>query len=440
MRLQLDAHVRRVGDGRVLLGGSPTRLLRLGGAGVALLDSWLSGDPVGPEPSARAFARRLLDAEIVHPAVEPGISSKTEVTLVVPVRDNPDGLARLLAATTEIRDRVIVDDASRAPLDDATLRHDRQRGPAAARNTGWRCTTTPLIAFLDSDTIPDPDWLDRILPLFDDPEVAAVAPRVVSLATGPVGHYEVRRSALDMGREPARVRPDSRVRYLPAAALVIRADALRAVDGFDEDLRFGEDVDLIWRLIAAGNTVRYQPLSLVRHDPRGTLRGFLRQRFDYGTSAAPLALRHPGLLAAAHLTPVSGAQCALALLGHPVAATLPSVLTAARLTRRLHGRGVPLPTAAATATSGQLGMVRQLAEALRRAWWPLALCSRRGRRLLSLACAAAAIESAYENSDAALRLADDFAYGLGVWAGCLRHRTLVPLVPRLHRSRKGTGL
>ena len=36
-------------------------------------------------------------------------------------------------------------------------------------------------------------------------------------------------------------------------------------------------------------------------------------------------------------------------------------------------------------------------------------------------------------------LADDMAYGAGVWAGCLPHRTSAPLRPRIVRASKGTA-
>ncbi|MCU1644412.1 MAG: putative glycosyltransferase [Nocardia sp.] len=436
MRLQLDASVRRFDGNRVLLGGSPTRLLRLGTTGVHLLDTWLAGTAVDHEPTARALARRLLDAGIVHPAPEPSADARTVVTLVVPVKNNPPGVARLLAATSDIPDRIVVDDGSEVPIGGATIRHDRSRGPAAARNTGWRRAATPLVAFLDSDTIPDPGWLTSVVPLFDDPSVAAVAPRIPSLTVGPVGHYEARRSSLDMGAEPAAVRPDGRVRYVPSAALVVRARALQAIDGFDESLRFGEDVDLVWRLLAAGYSVRYQPLSTVHHEPRGTIAAFLRQRFDYGTSAAPLSQRHPDLLHPAHLPAIAAVQGALAITGCPAAAAIPSVVTIIRTARGLHHRHIPLPTATTLAVTGQLRLIRQLADALRRVWWPLALCSRRGRRLLLVAYLAAAAESHRDGSGVMLRIGDDLAYGLGVWAGCLTHRTVRPLTPRLHRARK----
>ncbi|MBB5918346.1 mycofactocin system glycosyltransferase [Nocardia transvalensis] len=430
MRLRLDSGVRRFGDGRVLLGGSPSHVLRLGAGGARLLDSWLDGTPV--DTASRAFARRLLDAGVVHP-IPADTVTKLTVTLVVPVRDNPDGLARVLAATTGITERTVVDDASATPLAAATVRHHRQRGPAAARNTGWRSATTPLVAFLDSDTVPSDDWLETVLPLFHDPAVAAVAPRVRSLTGGPVGRYEARRSALDMGSEPAAVRPDGRVRYVPAAALVVRVDALRAIGGFDETLRFGEDVDLVWRLLDAGYSVRYQPDSTVHHEPRRTVAAFVRQRFDYGTSAAPLARRHPRLLPAAHLTGTTAAQVALVLTGHSVAAGLPSMFSLARTAWTLHRRDIPLTVATTQAASGQLALVRHLADALRRVWWPLALCTGRGRRLLLLALLAATVETSSRTINPALAIADDIAYGLGVWTGCVRHRTLVPLAPRLHR-------
>src|ERR687884_245642 len=36
------------------------------------------------------------------------------------------------------------------------------RGPAAARNLGWRTARTEWVAFLDDDVVPDPDWYERL--------------------------------------------------------------------------------------------------------------------------------------------------------------------------------------------------------------------------------------------------------------------------------------
>jgi len=86
-----------------------------------------------------------------------------------------------------------------------------------------------------------------------------------------------RRSPLDMG--PNRIVP-----YVPSAALIVRTPVR-----FDETLRYGEDVDLIWRLLDQGHRVVYDPSVVVLHHEADVL----RRRFRYGTSAAPLAARHP---------------------------------------------------------------------------------------------------------------------------------------------------
>ena len=147
------------------------------------------------------------------------------------------------------------------------LRRPVNGGPAAARNTGLAAAETPLVAFLDSDCVPGPGWLDALLPHFADPAVGAVAPRIVPHEAGRswLARYEGASSTLDMGQRPSIVRPGSRVPYVPGAALVVRKEAAGA--GFAEDMRVGEDVDFV---LAAG---------------RGRLAGALRARGRHGPPA-----------------------------------------------------------------------------------------------------------------------------------------------------------
>src|SRR5262249_56874482 len=89
------------------------------------------------------------------------------------------------------------------------------------------------------------------------------------------------------------------VPYGRGAALLVRGAA--AGRGFAEDMPVGEDVDFVWRLAAAGWHVRYEPRAAVGHQHRVRLGDWLRRRRDYGTSAAPLGLRHPGTVPACAL-------------------------------------------------------------------------------------------------------------------------------------------
>ncbi|MEH0845009.1 mycofactocin biosynthesis glycosyltransferase MftF [Micromonospora sp. CPCC 205711] len=439
--LDADPGVRRLGDGRVLLGGSPLRVLRLSDPAARLVHGWWAGDPVGPAPRHRALADRLVDAGLAHPRRESGGPTAADVTAVVPVRDHAAALARLLPALDGLA-TVVVDDGSRTPLPGATVRHDRPRGAAAARNTGWRLAGTDLVAFLDADVTPEPGWLDPLLRHFADPRVVAVAPRVCSTA-GPtlLQRYERARPSLDMGEVGAVVRPWSRVPYLPTATLLVRVSALKELDGFAEDMLVGEDVDLVWRLVAGGGRVRYEPASRVRHATRPDWRAWARQRFTYGSSAAPLALRHGTAVTPVKVSPWSGVAWAAIALGRPRAGLAVAGVTAALLPRKLAAVGVPAGESLRLAVLGHLGAGRLLADALVRAWGPVAvpglLASRRGRLVLAAVLARHVRDWQRQRPDVdllrwvALRLADDLTHGAGVCWGALRHRTLAPLLPDL---------
>jgi len=112
------------------------------------------------------------------------------------------------------------------------------------------------------------------------------------------------------------------------------------------------------------------------------------------------------------------------------------------LAQRLRG-SVRDPVAVATKIAGG-GTARSAVPALAgmtRAWSPLlvlGLFFQRTRRLAVLALLVPALRDRGDEPgslDAAryvgLHVADDVAYGAGVWAGCLRARTAVPLVPRV---------
>lgn len=466
-RLTMDPDLRRIDDGTVLVGGSPLRLLRLTPEGGALLDRLADGEPLPPTIGAQRLGRRLLDAGMAHPrpgGCELGVE---DVTVVIPVRDRPLGLEITLRSLAGVGSVVVVDDGSvnaheaqevvgaRPPA--VLLRHERPRGPGAARNTGWRASETPLVAFVDADCEPAPGWLAPLLVHFADPSVAACAPRVSSppspptpqppqsrwaLATSSLAAYESARSPLDRGDREAPVRPRGRVPFVPTAAIVVRRRALVALDGFDEGLLVGEDVDLVWRLHAAGWTVRYEPAASVAHPPRTSLRRWLRQRFDYGTSAAPLAARHGCSVAPLAVSAWSVGAWGLVAAGAPAAGLGVATATTAFLALRLGALDHPWLTAARLAGGGHLHAGRSIAEAVRRSWWPLAALIAAGvprsRRPVMAAMTLPLILDWPRGRIGLglpgwtiLRLLDDLAYGSGLWAGCARERSMRALLPDL---------
>lgn len=437
-RWRTDRSWRRVGDGLVLLAGSPMRLFRVSDAGARALDLLEQGaTPAG----GAHLIDRLVDAGALHPLPSDRRVSIDDVTFVMPCRG-------ALTAVPPHR-TIVVDDASDPPVTGAANAHvirlDDNVGPAGARNAGLASVTTPFVVFVDADVLVPShtlDWLDPLLAHFNDQRVAAVAPRVVS-RPGPrlIDRYEQIASPLDLGAEPARVAPGTRIAYVPAAVLVCRTDVLRDLGGFDQSLRTGEDVDLVWRLHAAGHRVRYEPSVQLHHQPRSTFAAALRQRVGYGESAAALDHRHPNQVAPVRCTTWSLAVWALVLLRRPLMACTVALGTAIALARTL--RGVPPKSSVRMALVGHLSVGEQLARATRRAWWPAALpllLSRRGRRVLLAAIVLpAALDVVRSTADqrritcttTPLALVDDLAYGTGVWRGAWRARRARVFVPKV---------
>ena len=458
MRYRLDPAVEVLDGGRALLGGDPTRLLRLSDAGARTVERWRV-DGLEPETRAeRKLVDRLLDAGMLHPQPVPAVTG-TPPTVVVPVHDRVDALDRCLAAlvASGAVDLVVVDDASADPDAHRAVaeRHGAafvgrgvNGGPAACRMTGWdhlaaRSERPELVAFVDSDIGVTADCWPALVAHFDDPMTGLVAPRVRHVeGAGPVDRYEAANSPLDLGADPAPIMAGTRVAYVPAAALVLRAEAFAEVGGFDESLDVGEDVDLLWRLADAGWRCRYEPASTVAHAGRSSLVPMLRRRFDYGRSAAELDLRHPGALPPVRGSRWSAAVVVLAVAGHPVAAGALSAWTVREMARKLGAVPGASVLAARLVLRGHLGFARQVARAAVRPWLPLTMAlsiiSRRARRVAIVAALVSPVLAWRERRPAvtlpmwtALWLADDVAYTAGVWAGCIRRRTIGPLTADL---------
>lgn len=461
-----DDRVRLVSDASIALGGAPWRVLRIAPAGRDFLRRLRASGPAGLVPAPgleQTLTDLLLTRGVVHPVAFTA-ETTAAVDIVVPAYGRPEMLDACLASLrrTAPKSRIIVvDDASASPEVGAVaqshgatmLRHAVNRGPAAARNTGLREADSPIVAFVDADCVATEGWLDVLLPHFDDPRVAAVAPRVTA-RTGRstvLARYEAVRSALDMGPRPELVTHGAPLGFLPSAALAVRRDALTDV-GFDEQLRVGEDVDLIWRLVDAGLMVRYEPRAEVTHEMRPALLSWAGRIFDYGTSAAELDRRHPSRLAPARLSFWNVASVALIFAPRRVPGAVAAATTMAAasvlLARTLRSSSVDSRVAPVIVGKGLSADAAATGHLLRREWWPigwLALISARRSPVARAAAAAMLLPPAGEwlrrrpevdlPRYLLLRLAEDAAYGSGVIVSAAQSRRPKVLLPQIRPPR-----
>lgn len=119
------------------------------------------------------------------------------------------------------------------------------RGPAAARNVGWRAATSAWVAFVDDDVVPGPAWLEQL-----NNDLRGL-PEDVGGSQGRV------RVPLPGGRPPTDAERGTAAlangRWI-TADMAYRWDVLAEVGGFDERFRraYREDSDLALRVRRAG--------------------------------------------------------------------------------------------------------------------------------------------------------------------------------------------
>ncbi|GAA1544819.1 hypothetical protein GCM10009678_29340 [Actinomadura kijaniata] len=231
--------------------------------------------------------------------------------------------AQTIRADLEI---IVVDDGSADGTGDlararglTVLRHERNRGLSAARNTGARAAEAPVVAFLDDDCEPGPRWAELLLAGYGDdvtgvggPVVPVVAgtgflaryvernnrhePLELELTTSQALPYRFWLYLRDQWRTP-RPRPRRDVYSFTGGNMSFRRDALLEVGGFDERFRFGsEEEDLSRRLRRAGHTrLVFDPEASLTHRFAPTPRGLLRRGLAYGRGNAVQYRKWPGV-------------------------------------------------------------------------------------------------------------------------------------------------
>ena len=210
---------------------------------------------------------------MVISAIIPAFNAGTEVR---------ECLAALIGANQYVDEILVVDDASHddtatvaAAAGARVLRLDRNLGPAGARNAGAAASRGDVLWFVDADVVVAPDAAARVARLFAlQPDLAAVfgsydtqprATGVVSQYRNLLHHYVHQQAAVDAST-------------FWAGCGAVRRAAFEDVGGFDPrpSWHFIEDIELGYRLRAAGHRILLDKDLRATHLKRWTLRGVLR--------------------------------------------------------------------------------------------------------------------------------------------------------------------
>jgi hypothetical protein len=178
---------------------------------------------------------------------------------------------------------------------------------------------------------------------------------------------------------------------------------------------------------------------------------FARKSF-YGEAAAPLSVRHPGKTAPLVISGWTLVVWILLAMGSGIgylASMIVAVITGRRIANSLSTVETEPKEVAVVAAHGLWSAALQLASAICRHYWPIALIaallSRRCRQVVLVAAVVdGVVDWITRNGNAddetkrvglltyvLLKRLDDIAYGAGVWTGVVRERHAGALKPQI---------
>lgn len=218
-----------------------------------------------------------------------------KISVVIPSYERPhqlEDLMRKLQAQVERNFEVVVVDQSALPWNGAGddwgfplfYYHSPVKGAVRARNNGAMLAQGEIIAFVDDDCLPDPEWLLNARKYFDDPDVVGVEGLIRS----------------DHEDDPD-WRPVTNVGFegigFMTANLMVRSSAFQYLGGFDlqfDKPHFREDTDFGWRMQDLGK-VPYAHDVAVFHpaQSRSLERESLAARVQFFCKDALLWRKHP---------------------------------------------------------------------------------------------------------------------------------------------------
>lgn len=233
------------------------------------------------------------------------LDRRPPISVVVCVFNGEDTIGRCLEGLRNLNypdyEVIVVDDGSK----DKTARiidrfestpqfrvlRTENRGLSSARNTGFLQARGEIVAYLDADAYPDPDWLSYLADHFaSSDDAGAGGPNIPPPRNGLTAECVARAP----GGPVHILLSDREAEHVPGCNMAFRRACLQEVGGFDDRFRVaGDDVDLCWRMQERGWKLGFCHGAMVWHYSRPTVGQYWRQQKGYGRAEALLECKWP---------------------------------------------------------------------------------------------------------------------------------------------------
>jgi O-antigen biosynthesis protein len=205
-----------------------------------------------------------------------------------------DGISRLTYPNYEV---IVVDDGSHDETAAIARRFDvnvisiPNGGLSNARNIGWQTARGEIVAYIDDDATPDPEWLTYLALGYRSGDFGGMGgPNIQPLEDHPVAHC-----VASAPGGPIHVLLSDRVaEHIPGCNMSFRRHVLEEIGGFDTQFRIaGDDVDICWRVQERGYSIGFHAGAMVWHHRRNRVRIYWKQQLNYGRAEAMLERKWP---------------------------------------------------------------------------------------------------------------------------------------------------
>ncbi len=223
-----------------------------------------------------------------------------KISVVIPVYNDEKRIGKILESlkrqTFKEFETIVVDDGSKDSSAEVAKKYadkvivNQHSGPAVTRNTGIKNAKADIIAFTDSDCIAKEDWLEKINEFFKNKENKVMMGKTVippstfigdsiSALGFPAGGHAGFENMWKVSRE-------GYTDHLSSCNMALRKEVFEKHGMVDESfpLAGAEDTELSYRLTKNGVKIRYNPEAIVEHEPRTSMKSFIRWQITRGRS------------------------------------------------------------------------------------------------------------------------------------------------------------
>jgi len=260
------------------------------------------------------------------------MSMKT-VSVIVPAFNAAGTLDDCLAALLDQSvarssyEIIVVDDGSLDTTADVAARYCNEgvqlvrqpnQGAASARNMGVAHAAGDLLLFTDSDCVPQPDWIERMVAAFADPETVGAKGTYLTGQRRLVARFV----QIEYEDRYDRMRNQERIDFVDTYSAGYRRDIFQQNGGFNVAVRFVEDQEFSFRLAEKGYKLVFVPEARVSHLHDQDVFEYVERKFNIGVWKARVMQRHPERLANdTHTPPVLKLQILLLFISLPLLLT-----------------------------------------------------------------------------------------------------------------------